>query len=246
MSNQKPIRILIIDDEADARNALETQSLRIDNIEIIGSVVNAFEGLEKMLELEPDLAFVDIRMPRKTGLDLAQEAIKLGLSTDIVFLTAYNTYAIKAFKVAAFDYLLKPIDYDHLVDTLNRYKAKRIESNIQDKLQKLAGFLNISRLRLNNRTGFVQLNKMRIVWIEADGNYSSIQIDDGRTEIVTVQIGKIYDLLENEIFVRISRSVIVNKNYISGFNRTTKQLSLNFKEKDFLFKVSRDMLKNLT
>src|SRR5271169_6260286 len=111
------IRAVIIDDERLARNELKKLLLEFPEIEIIAEAANANEGIEKIEGLNPDLIFLDIQMPGKTGFDMLAELQK---SPDVIFTTAYDEYALRAFEVNALDYLLKPVEPKRLADAIQK------------------------------------------------------------------------------------------------------------------------------
>src|ERR1700749_1814941 len=111
------IRAVIIDDERLARNELKKLLLEFPEIEVIAEAANANEGIEKIDSLNPDLIFLDIQMPGKTGFDMLSELDK---APDVIFTTAYDDYALKAFEVNALDYLLKPVEPRRLADALQK------------------------------------------------------------------------------------------------------------------------------
>jgi DNA-binding NarL/FixJ family response regulator len=121
----KKINCVIIDDEKEALDRLETLLQKFNNLEIAALVNDSNEATNKILEIKPDLVFIDVEMPRKTGFDIIKEVNKHQLSTDFIFVTGYNQYAIKAIRAAAFDYILKPVDMDDLKETLERFKEKQ-------------------------------------------------------------------------------------------------------------------------
>src|SRR5665213_1417359 len=115
------IRAVIIDDERLARNELKKLLLEFPEIEVIAEAANANEGIEKIESLNPDLIFLDIQMPGKTGFDMLTELEK---APHVIFVTAYDEYAIKAFDVNALDYLMKPVEPKRLADALMKVRQK--------------------------------------------------------------------------------------------------------------------------
>ncbi len=118
------IKVVLIDDETRALNRMKLLLNNFPEIEILEQFENAELGIVYILKHEPDLVFLDVEMPGKSGLELADEVNKNNLNTKIIFVSAYQHYAIKAIKQYAFDYLLKPINIDELKTTIERYKAK--------------------------------------------------------------------------------------------------------------------------
>ncbi len=121
---QTAIKTMIIDNELRAINRMKLLLTHFSEISIVGEIDNAVEAEIQILKGQPDLVFMDIEMPGKSGLELAEEINKYNLETKIIFVSAYDHYAIKAIKQYAFDYLLKPVSIDDLKETIERYKAK--------------------------------------------------------------------------------------------------------------------------
>jgi two-component system LytT family response regulator len=122
------IKALIIDDEIEGRYVLETMLARIQEIELLASLGDAESGLDAIEKLNPELVFLDIRMPYMSGLDMVKELHERKLTTTIVFVTAYDKFGIQAIKLAAYDYLLKPIDPEELRSVIHRFiKSKKSE-----------------------------------------------------------------------------------------------------------------------
>src|SRR6186713_2517533 len=120
-------KAVIIDDERLARNELKKLLLDFPEVEVIGEAANAAEGLEKIESLSPDLIFLDIQMPGKTGFDMLTE---LDSAPHVIFTTAYDEYALKAFEVNALDYLLKPIEPERLEDSIKKLENKENHEKI--------------------------------------------------------------------------------------------------------------------
>src|ERR1700733_9156702 len=123
------IRAVIIDDERLARNELKKLLLEFPEIEVIAEAANANEGIEKIDSMNPDLVFLDIQMPGKTGFDMLSELDK---SHDVIFTTAYDEYALKAFEVNALDYLLKPVEPKRLADAIQKLHMAEEKETITD------------------------------------------------------------------------------------------------------------------
>ena len=120
----KKIRTVLVDNELRALNRMKILLSNFPEIEVIGQFEQPGEGLDYILKCEPDLAFLDVEMSGKSGLEIAEEIQRNHLNTSIVYITAYDHYAINAIKTGAFDYLLKPVNIDELKTTLNRYQAE--------------------------------------------------------------------------------------------------------------------------
>ncbi|MCF8403907.1 MAG: response regulator transcription factor [Bacteroidales bacterium] len=225
---------IIIDDEEEARNILERQLLRLGNIQIKAKASGVDEGFEKILELKPNLIFLDIQMPGKNGFELIKLLKKFKLSTTVIFVTAHHEYAINAMKVAAFDYLLKPVVFSELKQTVNRFTEKQLEKLSENKVDKLFEILNRSgKISFNTRTGYIYVAENDIVFCKAEVNYTEIHFSLNRKEVVTVNIGRVQEMLNNTKFFRISRSHLINMDYLIKANRRLKICQLFKNEETF-------------
>ncbi len=228
---KKQIASLIIDDEPDARDGLEVLiKTYLPEIEILDKAENAEEAIRQVVKYAPDLIFLDIKMPGKDGFYVAEELEKLGMETTIIFITAYDQYAINAIKHAAFDFILKPVDPDELVKAVSRYKNLIEKESLKVKIEKLHACLLPNRLKFSTQTGFVMINPGEIIYIGAGGNYTDLYLADGQKVTVTQQIGQIEPQLDSHQFVRISRSHIINIRYLKEFNRKKKVVLLKTEE----------------
>jgi two-component system LytT family response regulator len=127
---QNKIRTIIIDDEEEGRYILQSMLSKFPEIEIIAVSGDAESGLDVINRLKPDLVFLDIRMPQISGIDLAKQLIENQIYTSIVFVTAYDKFGVQAIKLAAFDYLLKPVDPDEIQRVISRYKKRKKPDNL--------------------------------------------------------------------------------------------------------------------
>jgi two-component system LytT family response regulator len=138
MDKSKNIKAIIIDDSIQARKLLRLMLAEYaPEIELITEAENVEEGIIAIETHKPDVVFLDIEMPGKSGIQLAEELVKNGISCDIVFTTAYNGYAINAFRLSAIDYLLKPIDEKQLIEAIEKIKSRKELKSAQDRLLSL-------------------------------------------------------------------------------------------------------------
>jgi DNA-binding NarL/FixJ family response regulator len=125
------LNCILIDDEQEALDRLESLLIKFDFVNILAKIDSADEATDKIIELKPNLVFIDVEMPRKTGFDIIKEVSEQNVNPKFIFVTGYNQYAIKAIRAEAFDFLLKPVDIDELRTTLHRFYENFIgkESN---------------------------------------------------------------------------------------------------------------------
>lgn len=241
------IKAIIVDDESEARDLLSALLEDYENISVTAQLSSVDEAIAFILSNPPDLIFLDIQMPKKNGFELAVALHKMNISSHIIFVTAYDQYAIQAVKHAAFDYLLKPINEEELKDTITRFKAAKPKIGIDDKIDNLLVVINdnFRKKRFNTRSGFIMLNFSDIFYIDADGNYSKIYLINGTREIVTQSLGQMEEELPQTNFFRINRSIIINIKYLIRVNRKNRTCVISFEEKNIEFPIPADQIKLL-
>ena len=241
--DQSKIRAIIVEDEPEALDLLTGLLEGTGLAEVAASTTDPSEAIDLIVMHEPDMLFLDIRMPGMSGFDILNELNGLGtVSPHVVFTTAHDEYAIKAFDYAAFDYLLKPIDPDRLKSTLVRYNTGNGRKAEPDRNHSL---LNSERILIfRGVTGVTFIDTDDVVYITADGNYSSFHFISGRVETVTALIGNVETNLGRQFF-RTGRSCIVNTTYLARIDM--KQMACVFirGDKEFRCEISRDKVKTL-
>ena len=205
------MRTIIVDDERLARKELKTLLSDHSFIEVIEECANADEAKKTIEKERPDLVFLDIQMPEKTGFDLLEE---LDYTPNIIFVTAYDEFAIKAFEVNAFDYILKPVDPERLSNTLSKIKEE-IENEEKEVLpisdEKLTYGDKIF-IKDGERCWFVKLEDIR--YFESVGNYIKVFFDDNKPLLLR-SLNKIEERLEEKQFFRTNRKNIVNVAWVN-------------------------------
>ena len=241
---ESKISAIIVDDEQEARDLLENLLSDFQEINIISKESNVDDAVKTIIDNPPDIIFLDIEMPGKDGFVLIDEIRNLNLNPTIVFITAFNR-AVEAFDKAAFDYLMKPIEINRLKKTIIRYKLEKKTYDLVEKIDKLKCFLQPEKLKCNTKSGFILINPEDIVYCKANGNYSHLYLSNGKNELVTRQLGKVESFLPGNPFFRISRSIIINTNFLSSVNRKTKKVILLNGIQEIELKISKERLKVL-
>jgi two-component system LytT family response regulator len=202
------IRAVIIDDERLARNELKKLLMEFPEIEVIAEAANATEGIEKIDSLSPDLVFLDIQMPGKTGFDMLAELDK---APDVIFTTAYDDYALKAFEVNALDYLLKPVEPKRLADAIQKLHLDDDKEMISEE----DILVNRSMLHEQDqvfvkdgeRCWFVKLSDIRL--FESVGNYAKVYFASNKP-LILKSLNALEERLDQKVFFRANRKHIVN------------------------------------
>lgn len=216
------MRTIIIDDERLARRELRTLLKYFPTIEVIGECSNAEEGLAAIEEHQPDLIFLDIQMPDKSGFEMLEE---LHAVPEVIFVTAYDEFALKAFDVSAMDYLLKPVEEDRLAEALQKVMKAR-ENNHGGAMR--SGKLSVDDqifLKDGEKCWFVSLSDIRL--FESEGNYVRVYFENNKPLILR-SLNSLEERLDPRKFFRANRKHIVNldwidkiENWFSGGLRVT-------------------------
>lgn len=211
------MKALIIDDEPDNVRLLALQLARhCPQVDIVGQFTDSIEGLKAIQQLQPSLVFLDIEMPLMNGFQLLE---KVGeITFNIVFVTAYDQYAVRAFRFSALDYLLKPVDTVDLVAAVRRAEqTPRINPQQLDLLRQnysVAGPSSPGRIALPHASGIVFVDTKHIIYCEADSNYTRFYLENGEQYVVSKTLGDVQDVLETKDFLRVHRQFMVNLNHI--------------------------------
>lgn len=246
MHQPRIIKTILIDDEPEARDVLATLLEAFPAVEVVAIADNADSGLAQILKHHPDLVFIDIKMPRKTGFDLAADLRNLNLNPVVVFVTAYDEYAIRAFKFAAFDYLLKPVDPGALAETIKRFSVMHSNADFNHKVDHLLSHLHhTDRIRLNTRAGFLLIDPMEVLYATAEGNYTAIHFSASQTETVTMNLGSLLELFPAGHFTRISRSAAINRANLYRVDRKKRICELRKDGTYIQLDVSKGFIRDL-
>ncbi len=204
------IKAIIIDDERLARNELKKMLLEHPEINVIEEATNVDEGIEKIESFNPDLIFLDIQMPGKTGFDLLAS---LERTPKVIFTTAYDEYAFKAFEVNALDYLLKPIEPKRLSDALQKVEAELEKEKLGLQSNNKGPLTDADQVFVKDgeRCWFVKLAEVRL--FESVGNYAKVFFGTNKP-LVLKSLNALEERLDERIFFRANRKHIINVKWI--------------------------------
>lgn len=220
------LKAIIVDDEAKAIQSLSWELSNFSQeIEIIQTFTNPEQGLEYIKNNSIDCLFLDIQMPTMDGFQFLETVKKRDFA--VVITTAYDEYGIKALKNNAQDYLLKPVDSDDLAKTIEKIKSFHLEKTNVDSTEKFEEILRSFNEKLSSKKitisadgKIIFLNYSELIFVESDGNYSSIYLVDGKKIVVTKKLKEVNDLLPQDHFFRIHNSYIINLEKIKEFYKT--------------------------
>lgn len=243
------ISVILVDDESHARDKLSGLLREFEEIQVQAICKNGLEAINDINKHCPDLVFLDIEMPEIDGFRVVSN-IECDPIPYIVFVTAFNEYAVQAFEVEALDYINKPFDKTRLQKSIDRYKKvteqkdelDRYEQKIKSILQNVSPGKTLDRFIVKKREKYFIVNANDVLWIESDGNYLRI-ITEGDKYLIRHTLTGFEDYLDNNQFYRISRSVIVNidcvqsiqKHYYGNYlvvmkNREGLKMSKNYRD----------------
>jgi two-component system LytT family response regulator len=221
------MRILIVDDEALARSVLQEFLRPHADIEIIGECANGFDAVQAIAELQPDLVFLDIQMPKLNGFDVVELS---GQQTRYIFVTAYDQFAIKAFEIHAIDYLLKPFSQQRLDQALAHARSSlrssiggNLSGNPANSLAAVAAArpLPLDRILVRNGGKVHIIAVEKIDYIEAQDDYIQIHAE-GKSHLKSQRLAELETQLAPEKFLRVHRSFILNIDRISHIEQYAK------------------------
>ncbi|MEX0290834.1 MAG: LytR/AlgR family response regulator transcription factor [Flavobacteriaceae bacterium] len=217
------IRAIIIDDEYDGRESLE-QALGeyCPEVQIVAVCEGPEQGIVAIQDFKPDLVFLDIQMPRMSGFDVLQQLSPIYFQ--VIFVTSYDRYAIKAIKFSALDYLLKPVDVDELIGAVSKVKnqlsspgnAHHYQSVINN-IQYTSG--KIDKLAIPTFEGIDFYNTEDIIYCQAEGNYTTLFMLLNKKEVVSRNLKDFENLLTGSGFCRVHKSYLINMKHIHKYVR---------------------------
>lgn len=234
-----PLTCLILDDEPASVTTLARLLADIPAIRVLGGCTTIREAGELLIREIPDVIFLDIQMPGQSGLEIMDEWRAKGISSEIVFVTGYDKYAIQAIRKAAADYLLKPVNPQELQDCLLRLRC-RIQA--KKEIQKAPSG---RKIRFNTRSGCIYIDKDEIFYVRADVNYSHIHLTDQSRATVSMNLGSIEKMLEGSGFIRADRSLLINTDKIKRIENHPPRVFFTEPDNNLEIEISETALRSL-
>jgi two-component system LytT family response regulator len=243
------MKAVLIDPDRDSLEALAKMlHTHCPEVQIAATCDSAVDGLLKIKDIKPELIFMEVDMPQLNGFDLLSHAQPR--NSDVVFTTASDKHAVKAFKISALEYLLKPIDVEELKAAVQKSSHKRNHVN-SGQLDKLLNYVipqkpRARRVALTASDHLVFVETEKIVYCESDSNYTTFFLSDGQKVIVSKTLKDVEEILEGADFFRIHASFLINMKHVSKFTRgdggyvvmsNNEHINVSRKKKDEFFEM---------
>ena len=221
-TQKETLRAVIVDDEANCLKMLEWElSDKCPEVEIVRICSTGKAGLMAIKEEQPDIVFLDIEMPYLNGFEVLELVPEVNF--DVIFTTAYDKFAVRAFKSSATDYLLKPIDGDELKVAVDKVIEKRKQSapstDVKFLLQQLEDVKNnkIQRVALPTFEGLTFIQTDEIIYCQSDNNYCNVMLKDGRKMLISKTLKEVEEMLGSDQFFRVHNSFFVNLKEVANY-----------------------------
>jgi two-component system, LytTR family, response regulator len=208
------MKAIIIDDEVSCIESLSAKiEMFVPQLKVVKTYILPQEALKEIQKIDVEVVFLDIEMPNMNGITFAKKANLT--NTEIIYTTAYQKYAIDAFRVSAFDFLLKPIDRHELLKSVERLEQKLQEKNIKhSKLQ-----AKYNKITVHTTKGMLFVPIQNILWLESDNNYTTLHLAEGQQILTSRSIGDFEEILLEYDFCRIHHSTIINLQHLQEYTR---------------------------
>jgi len=217
------LNAIIVDDEAHSYKTLEVMLKRYcPEVNIIAKCTSGIDALKAIQELHPDLVFLDVEMPGMNGFEMLEQLNKINFH--LIFVTSYDAYALKAIRFSAIDYLLKPIDREELQKAIQKV-IKRMEAPLPEQLKIILEKMHqpatsSNKIALPTMEGLQMIPVQSIISCEADDNYTTLMLKNNKKIVVSCTLKVIEELLEENSFIRVHRSYLVNLDEIEKYVKT--------------------------
>lgn len=227
----EPLRLFLADDEPLALRRIKLALEAIPNVVVVGAASDGAQAIDAMRDLRPDVVLLDIRMPLADGFEVAN-AVEDSGGPEVIFVSAYDSYALRAFETSAVDYLLKPVEFDRLASAIDRARERRAAKSAGRRAAELAAVLDALRREANDRDGpqyerefwirdrgrFLRVPVAEVERIEAERDYVRLYWE-GRTLLHRETMSHLEEKLDPAVMLRVHRSAFVNWNRLKAVRR---------------------------
>jgi two-component system LytT family response regulator len=240
--NTTTLKAIIVDDEPDSIKMLELQLKAFcPEIEVAATFTSSLKATDVIDYIKPDILFLDIEMPQLSGFDLLERLHLKNCS--VVFVTAYNQYALKAIKFNALDYLLKPVEESELIAVVKKaLQQKPTETQLHNFKQLMQG-ITPSKVAIHTATGIMFVAFDEILYVESNNNYTQLFLTNNKKYLLSKSLKEVQDILEESHFLRIHRQYIINLNQVKELHKKDTTLTLN---NNITLPVARTQMGTLT
>ena len=218
MTMTEPLRFLIVDDEPLAVERLQLLLARMDGVALAGTALEGAAALRLVEGLAPDAVLLDIAMPDMDGIDVARAMGQLDKPPLVIFVTAFDTFAVAAFELEAVDYLMKPVSAERLGRAIDRARQRLSEGGAAAAAQACSSSSRLEEFWVSEPRGLVRLAAADVDRISAERDYMRLHVGR-RSWLINHTIGRLEEELDPALFVRLHRSAIVRRDFVSGFRR---------------------------
>jgi len=218
--NENLFKVLIVDDEPEARNLLRSLLSEIKNVSVVGEAENSEHALYLLVEHYPNLIFMDINMPGKTGMDLVHLMKNRNVDVPVVFISAFKEYAIDAIRNGVYDFLLKPVSKEDLQMVIEKHKTLNIKDLPVRLMEVLASIKEETKIKINSRNSYILLDPSEIIYCSREEGSTSIFLRNGKTELAETSLTKIENQISQFDFYQLGKSLLINLNYLRSIDKT--------------------------
>lgn len=239
-------KIVIVDDEPEARSLLKSLLLEIQNVSVVGEADNAEAALYKIVEHYPNLVLMDINMPGKSGMELIELLKSRNVDVPVVLVSAHEKYAVQAIRNQIYDFLLKPISKEDLSNLVEKYRRLNKKDFLPGKLMEVLGSIKEdTKIRINSRHSYILINPSEIVYCMAEDGYTVIHLKSGKTEVSNTSLTHIESRVSKQNFHRLGRAVLINLEYVRSVNKGTDSVLLEHNSEKWEVFASHRSIKDL-
>jgi len=229
----RKLKAIIVDDEEKALNLLEKLLIETEQIEILEKISDPLKVECLTTKHKPDVLFLDIQMPTIDGIKILENIREYDQNLSVIYITAYDKYGIKALKLKALDYLIKPIDRIELKTVIEKLQIENEKSRNRDKI------------KLQITDGIIYVKTSEILFLKADGNYTHIHLVSGEKHLSSYSMGRLMEKFYLNGFIRINRNLIANSEYIHKIKRSVKTCLLKTSCNEIELADSSTFIQNL-
>ncbi len=236
----------MVDDEVHSLRVLSELLREHNNLNILAEVSDPLQATSAILGHKPDLLFMDIQMPLKSGFEILQEISMAGFEPQVIFVTAFEQYVVEAIRHAAFDYLLKPVQKQELYQALFRFAITYAHADVASSYKSLIhGMREENIIRLNTQSGFYPFSLDEVLFIRTDWNFTRVYTSATNYRTVVGSIGSIAVRLPEERFVRLDRNTIINTDYLAEVDPAARRCVLSKEGDSIRLDVPKSVLARL-